>query len=768
MASTSAPGSSCCGSPTDRRSDVGPVATTRRSRTDLGVQSGRHGRAQRLHSRHHRRGSPDRQAHARRDAVPSRAQRLPPHRAPEKEEVEYVQSIEHDVRWLGFEPSAVLFSADYFPRMYELAEKLVQDGKAYVCDLTNEAVREHRGTLLEPGTPSPYRARSVAENLDLLHRMMAGEFPDGARTLRALGDMASANMKMRDPHLYRIRHAHHHRTGDQWCIYPMYDYAHPLEDAIEGITHSICTLEFENNRELYDWVIEHTEVSKGTVAPRQYEFARLALEYTVMSKRKLLELVKQGHVSGWDDPRMPTISGMRRRGFAAEAIRAFCDMIGVAKANSFVDIGKLEYCVREELNRNAPRVLGVIDPIEVELVDAPAAITIDAPGPRTLAIGARVYVDRDDWRDEAPDDYQRLAPGRTVRLRYAYCITVGTDPADVTRDASGKVTKLRATVHPETLGGKNLASGARPAGVIHWVDVATAIDAEVRIYDRLFKSARPEEGGGDFFAQIDPGSLQIVTTAKLEASLATAAVGARFQLERVGYFIVDADTTPTRRVLARIVTLRDSYHAHAAVEVEPAVVEKKQNKKAATRPKSKSPQEYRAEARVRDSELAAAYDHIAALVGPDHADLLTDSLTLASLFRAAEAHAELAAKWLINELPRALGERELEPTTLSADHFAAFVDAVARQTLHATAAKAVLAAMVATGKPHDQVAVAPAAPVDLDAAIASVITAHADKVAQYRGGKTGLLGFLVGQVMKAAPGADAAAVNAAMRDRLAT
>src|SRR5689334_5049408 len=393
---------------------------------------------------------------------------------PTKEDVEYVESIERDVRWLGFDPTAVLYSADYFPKMYELAERLVTEGKAYVCDLTDEQIREYRGTLSEPGKPSPFRARSVAENLDLLRRMKAGEFPDGARTLRANIDMASPNMKMRDPLLYRIRHAHHHRTGDQWCIYPMYDYAHPLEDAIEGITHSICTLEFENNRELYDWVLDNT--GPWNPRPHQYEFARLALEYTVMSKRKLRQLVEDGHVRGWDDPRMPTLAALRRRGYSPEAIRAFCDMIGVAKANSMVDIGKLEYCVRDDLNQTAPRVLAVLRPIEVEVTGDVGSSEVDAPyfppdvgkpGSRKLPVSARIFIDRDDWSDSPPADWKRLALGRTVRLRHGYFIT-----ADevVARDHDGNPTKIRAHV----------TEGAKGAGVVHWVDAATSVPAEVR------------------------------------------------------------------------------------------------------------------------------------------------------------------------------------------------------------------------------------------------------------------------------------------------
>ncbi|MBX3156852.1 MAG: glutamine--tRNA ligase/YqeY domain fusion protein [Deltaproteobacteria bacterium] len=700
---------------------------------------------------------------------------------PEKEDVEYVDSIERDVRWLGFAPTAVLFSADYFPKMYELAERLVRDGHAYVCDLTYEERKQQRGTLSEPGTPSPFRARSVEENLDLLRRMKAGEFPDNTRTLRAKIDMASANMKMRDPLLYRIRHATHHRSGAAWCIYPMYDYAHPLEDAIEGITHSICTLEFENNRELYDWVLDHT--GPWNPRPHQYEFARLALDYTVMSKRKLLELVQRKKVAGWDDPRMPTIAAMRRRGYSPEAIRAFADMIGVAKANSMVDIGKLEYCVRDDLNRNAPRVLGVLRPVEVVFANVPQVVngalaTVDAPlfppdigkpGTRPLAIGERVYIDRNDWRDEPEAGYQRLAPGRTVRLRYGYCITA----EGAEHDASGAVTRIRATVHPETLGGVSPADGRKVSGVIHWVDAASSIAAEVRLYEHLFSSPRPEDGGGDFLDQIDPRSLETITDARLEPSMAAAEVGSRWQLERVGYFCVDPDSKPGALVLNRIVTLRDSSEkrteASAVAVKEPK--EPKKNVKAATRPKGKSPAEYRAEARERDPELAAMFEKIGALVPTDQADLLAGDRATARLFLdtvALVGFADTTAKWMINELPRALGDRELAEAGLDAPRFAELVKLLGEAKLPAAAAKSALGEMISTGKRVGDVAVqAPAVSVaDLDARVQEVIAANPDKAAQYKAGRTGLLGFFVGQVIKAAPGADPTDVNAMVRNRL--
>jgi glutaminyl-tRNA synthetase len=662
---------------------------------------------------------------------------------PAKEDVEYVDSIERDVRWLGFDPDAVLFSADYFGKMYELAERLVVEGKAYVCDLDEDQIREYRGTLSEPGKPSPFRERTPDDNLARLRRMKAGELPDGACTLRARGDMASPNMKMRDPLLYRIRHAHHHRSGDAWCIYPMYDYAHPLEDAIEGITHSICTLEFENNRELYDWVLDNT--GPWDPRPRQYEFARLQLDYTVMSKRKLLLLVQERRVSGWDDPRMPTIAAMRRRGYSPDAIRAFADMIGVAKANSWVDIGKLEYCVRDDLNRNAPRVMGVLRPIEVELVGLPAdAPAHDAPyfppdvgkpGSRPLAIGDRIYIERDDWRDEPPGDYHRLAPG----------------------------------------GGKNPGDGRKVAGVIHWVDAATAVPAEVRLYDRLFRTARPEDGG-DFLQQLAPDSLEVVRGAWIEASLASAAVGSRWQLERVGYFAVDEDARPGALVLNRIVTLRD---ARVEARPEPDRPDKDREKtasaKAKTRPKSKSPVEYRAEARARDPELAAAHTRIAAIDGisADHADLLTGDLPTARLFLAATdavGFPVVAAKWIINELPRALAGKELAEAGLDAPRFAELVHALGEDRINPSAAKQALAEMIRTGKRLSELDAARAggqiSAGELSAQVEAVIAANQDKAAQYRAGKTGLLGFFVGQVMKSAPGADAAEVNKELRARL--
>jgi glutaminyl-tRNA synthetase len=579
---------------------------------------------------------------------------------PEKEELEYVESIERDVRWLGIEPTPVLFSSDYFPRMYELAEKLVRDGNAYVDDLDEEQIRDYRGSLTEPGRPSPFRDRSVDENLTLLSKMRAGDLPDGACVLRARIDLAAANMKMRDPLLYRIRHASHPHVGDAWCIYPMYDYAHPLEDAFEGITHSICTLEFENNRELYDWVIAATGVEPR---PRQYEFARLSLDYTVMSKRKLLQLVEQNVVAGWDDPRMPTIAGMRRRGYRPEAIRAFCDMIGVAKNNSTVDIGKLEYCVRDDLNRSAPRAMAVLRPLRVVLSNVAATETLTAPsfpadvglpGSRAVPLGREIVIERDDFQEEPEPGYLRLAPGRTVRLRHGPCIRCD----EVVRAGDGLALELRAHVLDETRGGQNPADGTKVWGVIHWVDAAAGVPAEVRVYDRLFRVPRPDDGG-DFMAHVNPGSLEVLTGCLVEPSLRDAPPGSRYQLERLGYFAVDiVDAAPGRLVLNKIVGLRDA--APAEVRPAPAAAAKPAAAGGKTRPPRRSKAEYRAEARARDPELADAYERMQREHGlsAEDADLLAGDRATATLFAATAAASgkpAAAARIMINDLPRAPG-----------------------------------------------------------------------------------------------------------------
>jgi len=485
---------------------------------------------------------------------------------PSKEEQEYVDAIIRDVRWLGFDWGDKLFYAsDYFDRLYEYALDLIAKGKAYVCDLTPDEIRDHRGTLIQPGKESPYRSRSIAENLDLFRRMAAGEFPDGARTLRAKIDMAAPNINMRDPVMYRILRATHHRTGDKWCIYPMYDYAHCVSDAIEGITHSICTLEFENHRPLYDWFLD---ALKTPHHPQQIEFARLNLTHTVMSKRKLLKLVKEGLVHGWDDPRMPTVAGLRRRGFTPESIRDFCERVGVGKNESLVDIALLEHCLREDLNRRAPRVMAVLKPLRVIIENYPEdrVEELDAvnnpedasAGTRKVPFARVLYIERDDFMEDPPKKFFRLAPGREIRLRYAYFVTC----TGVVKDpASGRVVELRCTYDPATRGG-GAPDGRNVKATLHWVSAAHARDAEVRLYDRLLSTEDPGAAGEDdaFMAAINPDSLQVLTGCKVEPGLAAASPGAFFQFERLGYFCADLrDSSPDAPVFNRTVGLRDAW-----------------------------------------------------------------------------------------------------------------------------------------------------------------------------------------------------------------
>jgi glutaminyl-tRNA synthetase len=481
---------------------------------------------------------------------------------PTTEDVEYVESIMEDVRWLGFEwHGEPRYASDYFEQLYEYAVHLIGNGKAYVDSLTAEQIRQYRGTLTQPGQDSPYRNRSVEENLDVFARMRAGEFADGEHVLRAKIDMASPNVNMRDPVLYRIRRAHHHRTGDAWCIYPMYDFAHPPSDAIELITHSLCTLEFEDHRPLYDWLVENLPVPGR---PQQIEFARLNLTYTVMSKRKFLELVQEGHVNGWDDPRMPTIVGMRRRGYTPEAIRAFCDRIGVAKRENVVDIALLEHAVREDLNRRAPRVMGVLNPLRLVIENYPEDRTEEfdvvnnpedaAAGSRRVPFSRVLYIERDDFMEDPPKKFFRLAPGREVRLRGAYFVTC----TDVMKDAaSGAIVELRCTYDPATRGG-DAADGRKVKATLHWVSAAHALDAEVRLYDRLFNSEAPG-ATGEFKADLNPTSLQVLRGCKLEPSVAGAPSGTRYQFERLGYFCVDPDSAGGRLVFNRTVTLKDTW-----------------------------------------------------------------------------------------------------------------------------------------------------------------------------------------------------------------
>jgi glutaminyl-tRNA synthetase len=484
---------------------------------------------------------------------------------PSKEDIEYVESIREDVRWLGFDwGDREYYASDYFDHLYQFAVQIIKAGKAYVCDLNADQMREYRGTLTEPGRNSPFRDRSIEENLDLFERMKRGEFPDGARTLRAKIDMASPNLNLRDPVMYRILHAAHHRTADRWCVYPTYDFAHGQSDSIEGITHSICTLEFEDHRPLYDWFLDQL----GIHHPQQIEFARLNLSHTVLSKRKLLQLVQQNHVAGWDDPRMPSLAGFRRRGYTPEAIRAFCERIGVAKRNSTVDIAMLEHCLREDLNKRAARVMAVLRPIKVVIENYPAGQVenleaVNNPedsssGTRLVPFSGVVYIEQDDFREEPPKGFFRLSPGREVRLRYAYIIKC----VDVVKDReTGQLTELRCTYDPETKSGSS-QSNRKVKATIHWVSAEHAKEAEVRMYDHLFSKEDPDDvpDGVDWLTNVNPKSLELLTECRVEPVLASAKIGELYQFERLGYFCVDSvDSSENKPVFNRTVTLRDSW-----------------------------------------------------------------------------------------------------------------------------------------------------------------------------------------------------------------
>jgi len=482
---------------------------------------------------------------------------------PAKEDVEYVDAIQEDVKWLGFKWDALLYASDYFEKLYDFAVTLIQRDLAYVDSLSADEIREYRGTLTEPGRNSPYRDRPIAESLDLFRRMRAGEFPDGAHVLRAKIDMASPNFNMRDPALYRIRHASHHRTGDTWCIYPMYDYAHPISDALENITHSLCTLEFEDHRPLYDWLVEHLFERDR---PRQIEFARLNLNYTVMSKRKLLQLVQQKYVSGWDDPRMPTISGLRRRGYTPEAIRDFCSRIGVAKKENVIDVAQLEHAVREHLNLRAPRVMTVLRPLkvvitnypegEVEYMDVINNPEDESAGRRKVPFSRVLYLEQNDFKEDPPKKFFRLSPGREVRLRCAYFIKC----TEVVKDAAGRIVELRCTYDPATRGGDS-PDGRKVKATLHWVSAPHAVPVDVRLYDRLFSVEGPEGAGPDktFLDFLNPASLETLTDCRAEPSLANVQAPAHSQFERLGYFCVDPSSKPGAVVFNRTVSLRDAW-----------------------------------------------------------------------------------------------------------------------------------------------------------------------------------------------------------------
>ena len=482
---------------------------------------------------------------------------------PDKESPEYVESIKTDVRWLGFNwEDRLTHASDYFPQLYDWAVELIENGKAFICSLSAEEIRASRGTLTEPGSESPFRIRSVAESLELFEKMRAGDFPDGSHVLRAKIDMAAPNIHMRDPTIYRIRHSTHHNTGNRWCIYPMYGFTHPLSDAIEGVTHSLCTLEFEDQRPFYDWVLDNVTISKR---PRQIEFSRMSLDYSIMSKRLLTMLVDENRVSGWDDPRLPTLSGLRRRGYTPRAIRNFCTRIGVTKNEQQIEASVLENCVREDLDKSAPRAFAVMDPLKIVIENYPQGQVeqLEAHnhpndpnmGSRQISFCREIYIDRQDFMEEAPKKFFRLAPGREVRLRYAYFITC----TSVIHDSEGQISELRCSYDPESRGGQS-PDGRKVKGTLHWVSVQHALDAEVRQYERLFQDANPlADRSKDFLELINPDSKAVITSSKVEPGLINAAAGKSFQFERVGYFCVDPESTPSHLVFNRTVELRDSW-----------------------------------------------------------------------------------------------------------------------------------------------------------------------------------------------------------------
>ncbi len=695
---------------------------------------------------------------------------------PETEETEFVEAIQEDIRWLGYEWSErVYFASECFDFLWDCALRLVKQGQAYVDDQTVEQIRETRGELGVAGTPSPYRDRSVEENLDLLNRMRAGEFPDGTKVLRAKIDMAASNMIMRDPLMYRIRHVSHHRTGDDWCIYPMYDFAHGLTDSNEGITHSLCTLEFENNREIYDWLVEETKVA---CKPRQYEFAKLRFTYILLSKRKLKLLVAEGIVDGWDDPRMPTLAGMRRRGYTPEALKGLCAEVGVTKSNATLDLSRLEGAVRDDLNHKAPRVMGVLRPLEVVITNYEGeGETLEASywphdvpkeGSRPVPFGQRIFIEREDFAEAPPKGWHRLAPGVEVRLRYAYFIRC----EEVVKDAEGQVVQLRCTYDPATRGGKS-PDGRKVKGTLHWVAADEAFRAPVRLYDRLFNVEIPALYP-DVHEALNPKSNETVEAA-LEPSLRAAKAGDRFQFERQGYFIVDTKDSADGPVFNRTVTLRDGWKKKKA----PAKVEAPappRNKKADTRPQKRTRAQIRAAAREADAVLAAAYATAQQSLSAEDADVLTGDRAVWALYEQAVATYDApaaVARWTINEVLRVAKDGSVAELPLTGEALGKLVQLVEDGTVSATAGKEVFAELVEKG--GDPAAIVEAKGLtqvsdeaSLRPIIAGVLEAHPDHVARYKGGNQGLVGFFVGQVMRGTGGkADPKKVNALLREMLA-
>ena len=744
---------------------------------------------------------------------------------PTTEDPAYVRAIARDIRWLGFEwEGEIRYASDYFEALYRMALRMIEDGLAYVDSLSEGEIRAHRGSVLEPSRPSPYRERSVEENLDLFTRMRAGEFADGAHVLRARIDLAASNMKLRDPLMYRIRHAHHYRTGDAWPIYPFYDWAHGQSDAIEGITHSFCTLEFQDNRALYDWFIEHTRPAAAGIEripgaeggggealgswnprPRQYEFARRNLDYTVVSKRKLLQLVEKGHVSGWDDPRMPTLAGFRRRGVPPDAVRAFCRQVGIGKADNRVEMATLEWAVRDALNARAPRVLAVLQPLEVvidnypdervEWLEAPyfprgVANPLEGwPRTREVPFTKILYIEREDFAEVPAPGFKRLAPGREVRLRHGYLITC----RDVERDETGRVVRLRCTYDPETRSGA-APDGRRPSATIHWVSASRALPIEVRLYDRLFRVSDPTAGGDDARDHLNPDSLRVLAEARAEPSLADDPPGTTYQFERLGYFIRDRATRAVatvtgadgesgaappgeRLVFNRTVTLRDAWARRARPETDPedAAATVRTPAGPAT-PGIDSAREARDAARRTDPALRAAYDRFReALKLPDDlADLLSGSTASAAYFeRAIRGGSDpgTVATWLVHEV-RGAGGREGDAGALEPEALAELVELVQNRHVSRSVAKSLLARLVESGgRPREIVRREGLGRIgdtgQIREVVRDVVAAHPAEVARYAAGHTGLAGFFVGQVMRKTGGrADPAIVRAVLEESL--
>ncbi len=699
---------------------------------------------------------------------------------PTTEDNEYVEAIKRDIRWLGFDwGEHEYFTSGHFEQLYAFAEQLIGAGRAYVDSMSQEEIRAHRGTISEAGRPSRDRDRSIAENLDLFRRMRAGEFEDGAHVLRAKIDMAAANMQLRDPLLYRIRNVEHHRTGSRWCIYPMYDYAHCLSDAIEQVTHSLCTLEFENNRDVYDWVIE--AVGKFDQRPFQTEFARLELSSTITSKRKLRTLVDEEFVDGWDDPRMPTLAGLRRRGVPPEAIRSFCDRVGVSKANSVVDLQLFEHVVRDELNQRAPRVMVVLRPLKVVIENYPEAKVgakselheapywphdVPKEGSRELPFSRVIYIEREDFQMHPAKGFFRLAPGREVRLRYAYfvvCQRVISDPT------TGEILELRCTYDPETRGG-NASDGRKVKGTIHWVSAEHAVDAEIRLYDRLFVNEDPGSGGKDFRDELNPRSLDILVDAKVEPSLADVTPGSHFQFERQGYFYSDPKLCREGRlVFNRTVSLRDSWarRTEKNTPVAPPPAERTASEKTSERsprPKKRSKAELRAQMMAAQPELAATERRFREIleIGVGDVEALTGSMAVADFFEAAlaeagQSHLKLVTNWVVNEVLRELKGQELSALPFEGASLGRLVAMIATEAISGKIAKVVFSRMLAGEGDPEAIVESKGLrqisdPALLQPRIEAVLAANPMQLAQYRGGNGKLFGFFVGAAMKATEG----------------